>query len=250
MNAALRVESLKLTCSLVGTITTLAIMLGMVALLGGITAGVAGGNPEMIVQAGPAALLDWGGLLAGATQIAAVAVPLGSGIVLAWMFGREFTDGTITGLFALPISRPCIALAKLVVYLSWAMLVSAATMLGVLVLGLLIGYGAPNNGAWVALGRLWVLAMLSAGIAIPVAWITTVARSLLAGVGSTSALVVLAQVGALAGAGGWMPPAAPALWAMSNGTAVSPLQLCFAVGFGVVFGGLVCWSWSRLQLDR
>lgn len=250
MNAALRVESLKLTRSLVGVIATLAIVLGMVALLGGITAGVAGGNPEMIAQAGPAAALDWGGLLAGAAQIIAVAALLGFGIVLAWMFGREFTDGTITGLFALPVSRTRIALAKLTVYLLWAMLVSTAAALGVLVLGLMIGYGAPDSSTLAAFGRLWALAMFSAGLAIPVAWIATLTRSLLAGVASTIALIVLAQVGALAGAGGWMPPAAPALWAMSGGTAVSPAQLALTAGFAVAFIALVCWSWSHLQLDR
>lgn len=250
MNPALRVESLKLTRSPVGVIATLAIVLGMAALLGGITAGVAGGNPEMIAQAGPAAALDWGGLLAGAAQITAVAALLGFGIVLAWMFGREFADGTITGLFALPVSRTRIALAKLTVYLLWALLVSTATVLGVLVLGLLIGYGVPGSSTLAAFGRLWALAMFSAGLAIPFAWIATLSRSLLAGVASTIALIVLAQVGALAGAGSWMPPAAPALWAMTDGTAVSPAQLTLSAAFAVAFVALVCWSWSRLQLDR
>lgn len=250
MNAALRVESLKLARSLVSVIATLAIVLGMVGLLGGITAGVAGGNPDMIAQAGSAASLDWGGLLAGAAQITAAAALLGFGIVLAWMFGREFADGTITGLFALPISRRRIALAKLAVYLLWAMLVSTITVLGVLILGLLIGYGAPDLDAWAAFGRLWALAMFSAGLAMPVAWIATLTRSLLAGVASTIALIVIAQVGALAGVGGWIPVAAPALWAMSNGADVSPAQLTLTAGFALVFVALTSWSWSRLQLNR
>ena len=105
MRAAMRVEALKLTHSLVGLIATLAVVAGMLALLGGITAGVAGGNPELVAKAGPAGTLNWDGLLAGAAQITAVASILGFGIVLAWMFGREFTEGTVTGLFALPVSR-------------------------------------------------------------------------------------------------------------------------------------------------
>lgn len=250
MNAALRVESLKLTRSLVGVTATLAIVLGIVGLLCGITAGVAGGNPEMIAKAGPAASLDWGGLLAGAAQITAVAALLGFGIVLAWMFGREFADGTITGLFALPIGRTRIALAKLAVYLLWAMLVSTVTVVAVLGLGRLLGYGAPGHDAWAALGRLWALAMFSAALAMPVAWIATLTRSLLAGVSSTIALIVIAQVGALAGSGGWMPPAAPSLWAISGGADVSPAQLALAAGFALVFVALTVWSWSRLQLDR
>lgn len=250
MNAAIRVEELKLTRSLVGVIATLAIVIGMVALLGGITAGVASGNPELIGQAGAAAALDWDGLLAGASQITAVVGILGFGIVLAWMFGREFTDGTITGLFALPISRSRIALAKLVVYAIWAASVSIALVVSVLALGLLSGYGSPGVETWTALGRLCALGILSAGLAIPVALIATITRSLLAAVASTVALVVIAQVGALAGAGGWMPLAAPALWAMSDGTAVTTVQLAVSGVIPLAFSAFTCLAWKRLQLDR
>ena len=250
MRAAMRVEALKLAHSLVGVIATLAVVAGMLALLGGITAGVAGGNPEMVAKAGPAGALNWDGLLAGAAQITAVASILGFGIVLSWMFGREFTEGTVTGLFALPVSRTRIALAKLTVYALWATVVSVALTAGVLVLGLTLAYGPPSSQTWGALGRVLVLALLSAGIAVPVAWVATFSRSLLAAVGCTVALVVIAEVGALAGAGGWMPLAAPALWAMSGGTAVTSTQLALALAVPGAFTALVCASWSRLQLDR
>lgn len=250
MRAVIRVEALKLTRSLVGVITTLAIVLGALALLSGITAGVAGGNPELIAKAGPAGGLDWNGLLAGATQVTAVVSILGFGIVLAWMFGREFAEGTITGLFALPASRAKIALAKLTVYALWAVIVSVALTLGVLALGLAFSYGLPSGEAWAALGRLFVLGVLSTGLAVPVAWLATLTRSLLAAVGCTIALVVAAQVGALAGAGGWMPFAAPALWAMSNGAAVSAAQIGLALAVPFVFVLLSCGAWARLQLDR
>jgi len=250
MRAAIRAEALKLTHSLVGLIATLAIVAGVIALLGGITAGVAAGNPELVAKVGPAAVPTWGGLLAGAAQITAVAAILGFGIVLAWMFGREFAEGTITGLFALPVSRTRIALAKLIVYLLWAVVVGIALTAGVLVLGVALGYGLPGIDTRAALGRLFALVLLSAGLAVPVAWVATLSRSLLAAVGATVALVVLAQVGALAGAGGWLPLAAPALWAMSNGAGATSMQLALAVLVPGVFTVAVCASWSRLQLDR
>lgn len=250
MKAVIRVEALKLTHSPVGVIATLAIVVGVLALLGGITAGVAGGSPDLIAKAGPAATLDWNGLLAGATQVTAVVSILGFGIVLAWMFGREFAEGTITGLFALPASRAKIALAKLIVYALWAVIVSVALTLGVLVIGLAFSYGLPSAEVWAALGRLFTLGVLSMGLAVPVAWLATLTRSLLAAVGCTIALVVTAQVGALAGAGGWMPLAAPALWAMSGGTAVTAAQLGLTLAIPLVFVMLSCVAWARLQLDR
>lgn len=250
MIAAVRAEALKLAHSRVGVIATLAVVAGTLALVGSITAGVASGNPELIAQAGAAADLNWDGLVVGAAQITAVASLLGFGIVLAWMFGREFTDGTITGLFALPISRTRIAFAKLSVYAVWVVVVSLVLTVGVLVLGCAFDYGPPSDQTWPMLGRLFLLALLSAGNAVPIAWVATLTRSLLGAVGCTVGLVVVAEVGALTGAGGWMLLAAPALWAMSNGTAVTSIQLALTCVVPIAFAALVGASWSRLQLDR
>lgn len=250
MNAAIRVEARKLIRSPVGTLGTLALLVGTLALLSVITAGVADGNPELTAQAGSAATLDWAGLLAGAAQITSAGGILGFGVVLSWMFGREFTDGTITGLFALPVSRSRIALAKLAVYALWMLSVSLVLTIGILALGMLFGYGAPVADTWAGLARQSTLLALTGAIAFPVAWIATLTRSLLAAVGGTIALVIIAQVGALAGAGGWMPLAAPALWAMSNGTAVTAAQLALTGALAAASAILTCASWARLQLNR
>lgn len=61
---------------------------------------------------------------------------------------------------------------------------------------------------------------------------------------------VRAQEGALAGSGGWMPLAAPALWAISDGTAVTTPQLAVAGVVAVTSTVLTCEAWKRLQLDR
>lgn len=250
MIVCIRVEALKLARSPVGLVGSIALIVGMFAVLGGITAGIAAGEPELIAKAGPASTLDWEGLLAGAAQITSVAALLTFGIVLAWMFGQEFAEGTITGLFALPVSRSLIALAKLSVYALWMCCVSLCLTLGVLALGLIFGYGPPTVEDWSALARLCASAILTGVIAVPTAWVATLTHSLLAGVGSTIALVVIAQVGALAGAGAWMPLAAPGLWAISQGSAASPVQLALSVGVGAVFAALTAVSWARLQLRR
>ncbi len=253
MNAALRVETLKLAHSPVGAIGTLALLVGTLVLLGGLTVGLAGENPALAAKAdfsGIAVTLDWSGLLALAAQITSAASLLGFGVVLAWMFAREFADGTVTGLFALPVTLGRIALAKFVVYALWVMLVSMSLTLGLLGLGTVLGYGAPSPDVWAGLVRQTALAMLSGALAVPVAWIATITRSLLAAVGGVIALVVVGQVGAIVGAGGWMPLVAPALWAMSDGRAVTATQLTLTVAVALALVGLACATWSRLQLDR
>jgi ABC-2 type transport system permease protein len=54
----------------------------------------------------------------------------------------------------------------------------------------------------------------------------------------------------VAGTGEWIPFAAPALWAISNGTDVTTLQLALVVPVLLISTGLTLRSWQRLQLDR
>src|SRR5690606_20999878 len=89
LSTAVRSEALKLVRSPVGTIATLALVVGTLVLLGGITAALASGNPELTAKVGVGATLDWAGLLASAAQITSAGGLLGSGVVLAWLFGRE-----------------------------------------------------------------------------------------------------------------------------------------------------------------
>lgn len=250
MRAAMRVEALKLVRSPVGVISTAAIAGGIVVLVAALMAATSSGDPAMIAKLGGSATFDWTGLLNTAAQITGAAGLIGFGVVLAWLFAREFADGTITGLFALPIGRGTIAAAKLAIYTVWAVSVSLLIAAALLLLGLVLGFGMPDASAWAGLGRQLSLGILTAAIALPVAWVATASRSLLAGVSCAIALVIVAQVGAITGAGGWMPLAAPALWAISGGAAVSGAQLALPAILAAVVGAGTIVTWRRLQLDR
>ena len=73
------------------------------------------------------------------------------------MFGREFGDGTITGLFALPVRRSTIALAKLLVYSVWAIVMSLSLAALLVIVGLIAGLGPLDSGhlggSWPARSR-------------------------------------------------------------------------------------------------
>jgi ABC-2 type transport system permease protein len=190
----------------------------------------------------------WSGYLATASQITATAGLLGFGVVLSWLFGREFTDGTITGLFALPISRGTIARAKLLVYAAWAVAVSSVLVVMIVGLGLALGLGRIPDATAADVARQFAVTILTAAIALPAAWAATLGRGLLGGIGTIIGVVVVAQVAAISGLGAWFPFAAPGLWAA--GSDVSAAQLALVVPVAVGFGLLVTLSWRRLQLDR
>ena len=76
----------------------------------------------------------------GATSVSAT-ILLAVGVVMSWSVGREFTDGTIVGLFAIPPALRTIATAKMVVTLSWAVLLGAGEAALLMTAGLLLGLG-------------------------------------------------------------------------------------------------------------
>ncbi|WP_051297706.1 ABC transporter permease [Brevibacterium album] len=252
MRSAILAETLKLLRSPVGTIGTLALVLGVLALVGGLILGIASGSPRLVAQAkfsGIDVTAGWQGLLSTAAQITAAGALLGFGVVLAWMFAREFAEGTVAGLFALPVTRGRIAFAKFAVHGLWVLLVGSALTGALLGLGLLLGYGPPGAEARAGLARQFALTLLSGALTAPVAWVASLTRSLLAGTAAAILLVIIGQIGALAGTGAWLPPAAPALWALSEGTEAGAAQLALAVLTAGAFAGFTCAHWARLQLD-
>lgn len=250
IGAIVRVETLKLRVSTVGVVGTIAVVGGIGLLSGGMLLAAASGQPDLVAKLGPDATGDWDGLLSVAAQITGAGGLLGCGVVLAWIFGREFSDSTVSGLFALPAGRGRIAAGKLIVYALWGILAAFTLAALLLLIGLIAGLGIPSPTVWAGLARQCLLGVLTGAVAVPVAWVTTLSRSILGGVTTAITLVVIAQVGVLAGAGGWMPIAAPALWAMSGGASVQPVQLLLAPLLAAAAAALTLWSWHRLQLDR
>jgi ABC-2 type transport system permease protein len=157
----------------------------------------------------------WAGYVSTGTQVMAVAVLLCLGFGFAWCFGREFTEGTVAGLFALPMGRGVIALAKCTVLLVWSVLASIASTLVLLGVGLTLGdLGSQPPRWWLPLG----VCLLSACNTFPLAWLATVARGYLGAVGGLIGLVVATQLVTSFGGGGWFPWAVPGLWAGLGGT--------------------------------
>jgi ABC-2 type transport system permease protein len=251
LGIAIIIEAHKAIASRVLTFTSALLVVGVTAIATATTTSAVHGNQQLAAKLGPSAAYGgWTGLLAVADQVTAAAAVGAFGIGLSWLFGREFADGTITGLFALPVTRRTIALAKLVVYLLWTV-VTAIVLTVTVAIGAAAAFGAPaQQAAWAGLGRLLALAVMSGLLLLPAALAATVGRGLLPGIATTAILMVTAQIvlGA-SNAGAWFPFAAPALWAVQPGS-TSPAQLAMSALVAAGFGLLTVHAWHRLQLDR
>lgn len=213
------------------------------------------GDPQAAAKLGPViAVGGWTALLSAAAQITAVGGLIGFGVVLAWSFGREFTDGTISSLFALPVTRGQVAGAKIVVFGFWSLTVSAGLVIALLGCGLGLDLGVPNPAVVAMLGRQFGVCVLTAALALAAGLAASLGRGLLPGIATVIGVVVLAQVAAIAGAGGWFPFATVGLWATTVGpdlfSVVSPLQLSVVAPTAAVLVWLTIRRWRRLQLDR
>jgi ABC-2 type transport system permease protein len=257
--AALRVELLKTRRSIAPLLTCLAFVIA--PLVGGLFMYILA-DPERAQRMGligqKAQLAgggsDWAAYWAFLAQAATVGGFVLFAFVVAWVFGREFSDGTVRYLLALPTPRAAIIAAKLVVVALWC----AALTLLVTVVGLATGaaLGLPGwSGDAVLAGLLhvWAGAGLTVLIVLPLALLAGVGRGYLAPLGFAMLMLILAQVIGATGRGAWFPWSIPALYAQVAGSAgggVTTVSIAIVAATGIAGAGATFAWWLYADFPR
>jgi ABC-2 type transport system permease protein len=148
----------------------------------------------------------WPSYLSTLTLLAGMGGMLLLPFIVAYVFGREYVDGTAKNLLALPVGRHWFVLAKLVVAAVWW----ALLVLALLVEAFAIGWALTLPGFTSAAAAEAVRnTMLAAGIAyliVPVvAWVTTLGRGYMPPLGFALAMLALAQIFSKTGWAQWFP---------------------------------------------
>lgn len=193
----------------------------------------------------------WAAYLGVLGQLVAVAYLLVVGVVVVWCFGREFSDHTVGSLFALPVSRRRIGLAKFGVVAVWAGTLSVALVAASAVLGIGLSVGEVDGDVAIGLGRLMGLAVLTGLLAAPLALAASVGRGFLAGIGMLLMIVAAAQIAVLFGAGAWFPFAAPGLWTVGwqePAIEVTTLQMALVPLTALAGGAATVGWWGRFEI--
>lgn len=253
MNRAVRVEWWKLKRSPVTvTATALMVILLPAMALGFYSVAQQGGTGPLAQKAGAFLIGEgWEGYLGAVDQIAAAAMFLGTGFVVAWTFGREHTDRTFPSLFALPVSRTSIAGAKFLVLAGWITLLSLLVVAVSLGIGVAAGVG-PIQTAVIgpALLRLLAISLSTSMLSLTIGLVASVGRGYLPAVGALILIVVAAQMSVLFGIGGWFPFAIPGLIAVSGSEGAPvliPMQIALVpVATAVGLSFTVRW-WRRAE---
>lgn len=235
LTVVIGLEARKLVRATVARVATLAsLVLVLVTTAGGYAAAMYAGDTEMGRKAASMVTSPgWGGYAAlGATSMSAT-ILLAVGVVMSWSVGREFTEGTIVGLFAIPPTLRSIVAAKMMATLAWAVLLGTGQAALLTTAGLLLNLGAA--GATTCFATLLLVAVLLSIGALPVMWAATRWHGYLAGIGLTLAILVITNLAAGFGLGVYVPWSIPVVWAM-NRENVSPLLLMVPLAVAMIGG--------------
>ncbi len=188
--------------------------------------------------------IDWPAYLGLYSQVIAVAGFFLFILVVSWTFGREFTDGTLKDMLAVPVQRSSILLAKFILVAGWSVFLSIVIFAAGLLMGALIGLPGGAIGA-VAQGCLLVAitACLVIPVALPFAFFASVGRGYLLPIGLAILAVIATNFVIVLGWGEFFPWAVPALYAQGK-TALSFASYLIVVVTGLA-GMLATYLWWK-----
>ncbi len=191
MIAAVEVEWLKLRRSPLVWIVTAVVLVGIPALRVTLMASALYGDPTTPTAIKVKAMVpstDFAGLIGITGQVLSVGSLVAVGLVLAWSFGREFTDRTVASLFSLSVGRGTIAGAKFVVLLAWGAAINVVAVFVATIGVLLLRLGAPGAAE---LGiKAMTVGLLAVLLALPLGDVASAARGYLPAIGALILRVV------------------------------------------------------------
>lgn len=165
-------------------------------------------------------------------------------LIISWVFGREFADGTLKDMLAVPISRSSILVAKFGVVGLW----SGVLTVGIFVLGLIVGaiVKLPHGSMGVVLqggGRVVITALMVYAVVVPFALLASMGRGYLLPLGAAILTLIMANVLAIAGWGDYFPWGIPGMYAQ-GAEALPPISYIIVILTGLA-GAVATYLWWK-----
>ena len=183
-------------------------------------------NPEALAKANGLAVKaramnfegNWKSYIGLLTQTVGVGGVLIFGFIASWIFGREYSDGTVKDLLSLPTSRTKILNAKFIVYVIWCLALVVFNLLIGLIIGTILHLPAIEiNVLSVALKDYFITTFLTIIIGTPIAFFAIWGKGYLAPLGFVALTLVFAQIVAATGYGYYFPWSIPGLYSGTGG---------------------------------
>ena len=187
---------------------------------------------------------DWPAYL-GLFGLIVAAGPL-SILVISWVFGREFADGTLKDMLAVPVQRSSILLAKFIVVAIWSAMLTMVMLIVGLVMGAIIRL--PGGSISVVLqGSALVLitACLAIVVTMPFALFASIGRGYLLPIGVAVLTLMMTNLVAIVGWGEYFPWAVPGLYAQGE-SPLTPISywIVFLTGLAGMIATYLWWKYA------
>ena len=167
-------------------------------------------------------------------------------LITSWTFGREFSDGTLKDMLAVPVQRSSILLAKFILVAVW----SAGLSIIILVIGLSMGavMHLPGASTGVILQgslRLLITVCLAIAVVTPFALFASIGRGYLLPLGLAVLTFMMTNLVIVAGWGDYFPWAVLGLYAQSEGP-LNPVSFVIVgiTGLAGMIGTYVWWKYA------
>jgi ABC-2 type transport system permease protein len=210
-------------------------------------------NPELSRQLGlvsaKADLLalgavDWASYLSMYAQLIALAGFMLFVLIIAWVFGREFADGTLKDLLAVPMPRGTLLLAKFILVAVWSAALTALIVLAGLVIGAVISLPGGSAAVLAAgVARVAAAATLTIIAVTPFALFASTGRGYLLPMGLALLTVMLTNLVVIAGWGDYFPWAVATQYAQGNPALPAGVISVLATGAA---GMAATYAWWKL----
>ncbi len=138
---------------------------------------------------------DWQGLFTMFAELGVAGGMILLSVIVIYLFGREYSEGTAKNMLALPVSRAYFVAAKLCVAALWFALLSAYLLAECLIVGKLLGLGTPPAElAARESANLFLSALLVLALQPIVAFVTVASGGYLAPFGYTIATLLVGNL--------------------------------------------------------
>ncbi len=164
-------------------------------------------------------------------------------LIISWVFGREFSDGTLKDMLAVPVQRSSILLAKFIVVAVWSAVLTMVILIAGLVMGAIIKLpGGSLSIIFQGSARVAITACLAIAVVMPFALFASVGRGYLLPIGLAILTLMMTNVVAIAGWGDYFPWALPGLYVQGK-SSLAPISywIVFLTGLAGMIATYLWW---------
>lgn len=173
---------------------------------------------------------------------------IGFSFTACWVFGREYTDKTISELLVKPVSKLYVVLSKFIVIFLWDVLLAFFMIAVVFIMGILIGL---NDGTWLLIMNSFlafiVASLLTMVVSTISALLANVSKGYLAPIGFAFLIVIISNVVAQAGLAAYFPWTIPALFISNVPLGFASITILAITGITGFVGTVAWWRFAEQQ---